>query len=155
MILTSALKPGGWIELQEFCFRIRADDETLKPDDPVANFTSTVAKGLAALGVDLFALEHNRARLSEGGFTRVEEKVLRVPVGVWPRDQNMKTIGLYSRSIIYDGLHAISMGPLTRGLKWTPEEVELWLEGVRKGLMNARVHSWYTFHVAYGQKPLA
>lgn len=47
--------------------------------------------------------------------------MLKVPLGVWPKDQTMKTIGLYNRIMIYDGLHGLAMGPFTRGLKWTPE----------------------------------
>ena len=76
-----------------------------------------------------------------------------MPIGVWPRNQKMKSIGLYNRSMIYDGLHGISMGPFTRGLKWTPEQVELYLISVRKSLLDSSVHSFIPFHVTMGQKP--
>lgn len=100
-------------------------------------------------------MEKNPANVKEAGFVSVEEKIFKVPVGVWPRNPKMKTVGLYNRSMIYDGLQGISMGPFTRGLKWTPEEVEVYLVGVRKALMNSSVHSYLPFHVTMGQKPLS
>jgi hypothetical protein len=64
----------------------------------------------------------------------------------------MKTIGLYNRNNLVDALQAVSMAPLTRGLKWSPNEVEVFLIDVRKSLMNSAIHSYLTFHVVYGQK---
>jgi hypothetical protein len=66
----------------------------------------------------------------------------------------MKMVGMYMRSVIYDGLQGISMGPFTRGLKWTPDEVELLLVDVRKSLFDISTHSYLPFHIYYGQKPL-
>lgn len=151
----SALKPGGWIEIQELRFVLLSDDSTLQPDDPVDDFIKNVGKGLSVAGVDLLAMERNPNNLQAAGLIDVEQKVFKVPLGVWPRNPKMKTVGLYHRSSIYDGLQGIGMGPFTRGLKWTPEEVEVYLIGVRKGLMNSRVHSYLPFHVVMGQKPLS
>jgi hypothetical protein len=78
----------------------------------------------------------------------------KVPVGTWPRNRTMKLIGMYMRSVIYDGLQGISMGPFTRGLKWTAQDVEVFLIDVRKSLMNSSTHSYIPFHAVYGQKPV-
>ncbi|KAB5543128.1 S-adenosyl-L-methionine-dependent methyltransferase [Coniochaeta sp. 2T2.1] len=149
----TALKPGGWIELQELRFVLGCDDDTLKPDDPVAGFLNNIKEGLAQFGVNLLAMEKNPDNVREAGFTNVEERIFKVPLGVWPRNTKMKTVGLYNRSMIYDGLQGISMGPFTRGLKWSPEEVELYLVGIRKAVHNSGVHSYLPFHVTIGQKP--
>ncbi|KAK0707918.1 S-adenosyl-L-methionine-dependent methyltransferase [Lasiosphaeris hirsuta] len=151
----TTLKPGGWIELQELRFIIMCDDGTLTEDDPVSGFIKNVRKGLAAVGVDLLAMEKNSTNLQAAGFVNVNEKIFKVPLGTWPRDPKMKTIGLYNQYIIEDGLQGIAMGPFTRGLQWAPEAVELYLMGVRKGLRNSRVHSYYPFHAVIGQKPLS
>jgi hypothetical protein len=54
--------------------------------------------------------------VAAAGFSNVDEKVWKVPLGVWPQDAKIKTIGLYCQTIIYDGLRGISMGPLKRRL---------------------------------------
>jgi hypothetical protein len=53
-----------------------------------------------------------------------------------------------------DGLQGNSMKSFTKGLGWTAEEVEVFLVSVRVSLKNRSVHSYLTFHVCYGQKPM-
>ncbi|KUJ08667.1 S-adenosyl-L-methionine-dependent methyltransferase [Mollisia scopiformis] len=156
-LLTEAydhIQPGGWIELQELEFVTLCDDGTMKDDYTVYRFLTLIKEGLAVFGVDLLAMRRNAELLRDAGFVNVEEKVFKIPLGIWPRNKTMKLIGLYLRSVIYDGLQGIALGPFTRALKWTPEEVELFLVDVRKSLMDASTHSYLPFHVVYGQKPL-
>lgn len=130
------------------------DDGTLRPDSQLAAFLQNVKDGLAAFGVNLLGMEKNQENVRAAGFVNIDEQAFKVPVGTWPRNQKMKTIGLYNRSMIYDGLQGISMGPFTRGLKWTPQKVEVFLVGVRKALMDTSQHVYLPFHVVIGQKPL-
>lgn len=125
----------------------------MREDSQVVSLLENIKQGLSAFNIDLLGMQKNKETLREAGFINVEEIVLKVPLGVWPKDSTMKTIGLYNRSMIFDGLHGLTMGPLTRGLKWTPEEVEVWLIGVRKGLMDSSQHGYIPFHVVIGQKP--
>lgn len=148
-----ALQPGGWVELQELRFILQCDDGTLRPDNQVVALLENIKGGLAAFGVDLLGMQKNKAILLEAGFVNVDEVVLKVPLGVWPKDQKMKTIGLYNRSCIWDGLHGLTMGPLTRGLKWMPEQVEMFNVGVRRALMDSSQHGYIPFHMVVGQKP--
>ncbi|EHK98232.1 putative mRNA 3'-end-processing protein YTH1 [Glarea lozoyensis 74030] len=150
----TAIKPGGWIEIQDLQYKMHCDDNTMSSTYDVQKFLGLVHEGLAAFGIDLSAMVNNIQVLRDAGFINVETRVFKVPCGVWPKNKTMKMIGLYLRSVIFDGLQAISMGPFTRGLKWTPEEVEVFLVDVRKSLFDASTHSYLPFHVFYGQKPL-
>jgi hypothetical protein len=47
----------------------------------------------------------------------------------------------------------ICMGPLTRGLGWSRDQVELYLPGVRRDLNDMSVHTYYSLHVITAQKP--
>ncbi|KAH8893673.1 S-adenosyl-L-methionine-dependent methyltransferase [Thozetella sp. PMI_491] len=149
----NALKPGGWIELQELRFVIMSDDGTLRDDSQLVKFIKGVKDGLATFGVDLLGMQKNAENAKAAGFDKVQEEAFKIPIGIWPRNTKMKTIGLYNRSMIYDGLQGISMGPFTRGLKWTPQEVEVFLVGVRKALLDSSQHAYLPFHVVIGQKP--
>ncbi|CAK7227780.1 hypothetical protein SCUCBS95973_006657 [Sporothrix curviconia] len=149
----TALKPGGWIEIQDINWIYRCDDDTMGPDYAVGQMAKYIGQALMNFGIKLYSPDDNPARLETAGFVDIRNTVDKVPVGTWPRDPNMKMIGLYNRSTVYDGLHGITMGPLTRGLKWTPEEVELFLVRVRRDLMNPRIHSYVHMHTLCGQKP--
>ncbi|KAK1711434.1 hypothetical protein BDP67DRAFT_519205 [Colletotrichum lupini] len=110
------LKPGGWIKLQELRWRFACDDDTTTPDYAPSRMTNLIEEGLSKFGSELYASETNSERLRAGGFVTKVHNIKKVPLGRWPKDDNLRTIGLYSQVVLYDGLQAITMGPLTRGL---------------------------------------
>ncbi|KAJ2895436.1 S-adenosyl-L-methionine-dependent methyltransferase [Zalerion maritima] len=146
-------KPGGWIELQEYDFTLTSDDNSLAGDWPYYKCSKLIHQGLEALGVVPHSTLRNPQYLRDAGFTNITTKVFKVPLGVWPKDRTLKTIGMYQRHAMVDGLNAITMGPFTRGLKWKPEEVEVFLVEVRRTIEDPKVHSYFPFHVVYAQRP--
>lgn len=171
-----ALKPGGWIEFCELDNLPKCDDGTQTPDNGHLVWTNLVTQGLAHAGVDLHGALPLRSRVTRAGYKNVEEHIIKVPIGQWPRNQVLKKVGMYMHAVLYDGLQGMSsylvclifqsilhsanlldfagiaMGPLTRGLGWTKEQVELLLPGVRKDLNDLNIHTYYSLHVVYGQK---
>lgn len=139
--------------MPDFRWEYGCDDGTLRPDFTPPQMVANIRDGLATFGVDMHASAKNESRLREGGFVNVRHEIKKVPVGPWAKDPNLKMIGLYNRSVIYDGLQAITLGPFTRGLGWKPEEVEVFLVKVRKDLLDPSVHSYVYFHSLCAQKP--
>jgi hypothetical protein len=133
---------------------VQCDDDSCPPDYAYRRFTQHMMAGFGAFGINPLMMERNAELLLDGGFENVQEKVWKVPIGTWPRDPKLKKAGLYNRAMLYDALQAVSLAPLTRGLKWSPEEVELFLVDVRKSLLDVSVHTYLAFHCVYGQKPL-
>ncbi|KAL7795899.1 S-adenosyl-L-methionine-dependent methyltransferase [Trichoderma ceciliae] len=153
------LKIGGWIELQEIHHTPRSalpdGNGEMPPDHPVARFWKHVTDGLAVLGIDLNAASEGKLAdmMQRAGFTNVTERVLHVPIGTWPKNKILKTVGLYWRTILLDGLQAIALGPLTRGLGWNREQVELLLIEVRRAYFDNSLLMYMPFHVIYAQRP--
>ena len=52
-----------------------------------------------------------------------------------------------------EGLEAIALGPLTRGLGWRKEEIEVFLVNVRKAYLDRSTHAFMPFYIVYGRKP--
>ncbi|KAG9251827.1 S-adenosyl-L-methionine-dependent methyltransferase [Emericellopsis atlantica] len=148
-----ALRPGGWIELQELRFELESDDGTLQDGNMLNDFFRNVGKGLKAFGVDLWDMKHNKQRVVDVGFINVEEILLKIPMGPWPKDPRMKMIGQYCRAIIVDALHGASNKSFTHGLKWSPNEIELYLVAVRHACMDNSSHAHIPFHAVTAQKP--
>ena len=124
-------------------------------DHPVGNYWSHIRQGLSERGVDLHGLKDGRLadKMREAGFIRVRERVLQVPVGTWPRNKVLKTVGVYWRTILLDGIQAIALGPMTRGLKWNRERVEVFLMDVRRSYFDNSLLMYMPLHIVYGQKP--
>ncbi|KAI5864426.1 S-adenosyl-L-methionine-dependent methyltransferase [Durotheca rogersii] len=150
-----ALKPGGWLELQDLKCVTMCDDGTMAEDDICALYARTLTAALGQLGIRSHDVSRYAEFLRDAGFVNVEEKMLKVPIGTWPRDPQQAKVGLFSQHMIYDGLHGFSIRPFTHGLGWTPEEVEVFLVDVRKALLSSAAHIYLPFYFVYGQKPPA
>ena len=122
-------------------------------EHPIAKYWDLVAAGLSTLGVDLNNTLLLADMMRDAGFTNVETRIFHVPIGVWPKNKVLKMVGLYFRTILIDGLSSIALGPYTRGLGWTKEQVDAWLVTVRKAYLEGGLHSHMPLYVVCGQKP--
>ena len=152
-----SLRPGGWIELQDIRFRPQCDDGTMPEGDDYgfARFVSHINEAFSRFDVNLGAVEEYGELVTEGGFTHIQEMIWKVPIGAWPRDPKLKTVGLYNLSTIAGALPSVSIAASTRAMDWTAIEVDAFLVDVRRSLMNPNIHSYYTFHSVFGQKSMA
>ena len=143
MIRDSHVKPGGWVEWQEKHPLFYSDDGSLKEDSAIATWGKTFFKAANELGTPASSPRHLKGWMLDAGFTDVEEHILKLPVGLWPKDKRLKNIGLFEMVNMDEGLGSLSMMLFTRALKWTPQEVELFLMDVRKDAKDSRIHSYY------------
>jgi hypothetical protein len=150
------LRAGGWIELQEIHHFPYSLDNSMPPEHLVAQYWSLITAGLAALGINFAVAQggHLAELLREAGYINVTERVFQVPLGTWPKNKALKNVGLYWRTILLDGIQAIALGPLTRGLHWNREQVELFLIEVRKAYHDNSCLMYMPLHIVYGQKPV-
>ena len=109
--------------------------------------------GLAALDIDINATLFLADMMREAGFVDITTQIFHVLIGIWPKNKALKSVGLYWRTILIDGLDPIASGLMTRGLKWTKEEVDVWLMQARKAYGDSWVHSHMPLHIIFGQKP--
>lgn len=149
------LRPGAWFEMQEVHHYPISANKSMPADHPVAQYWGLINEGLGNLGVNFHAAADGRLAdmMRDCGFVNVTERVLQVPIGTWAKNKVLKTVGLYWRTILVDGIQAIAMGPLTRGCGWTREQVELFLIEVRKAYQDNSMLAYMPLHIVYGQKP--
>jgi len=147
------LKPGGWIECQELDHFPRSEDGTLVADNPMIAYWDHVCDGLRSRGVNFRLAPQLASKMRAAGFVNVTERVFFTPIGPWPRNRSLREVGMYWRAVLMEGLEAIALVPLVKGLGWRKEEVDVFLAGVRKAYLDRNTHSYMPFYVIYGQKP--
>ncbi|KAK3401873.1 S-adenosyl-L-methionine-dependent methyltransferase [Sordaria brevicollis] len=150
------LKPGGYFEIQEIdCSNTKCDDYTLTPETPypVRDYLKYLDAGLRAMGADLSAIQHTAKEMREAGFEDVTEINKKLPLGLWPEDKKLRLCGLFWRTAVLDGLKGLCTRPF-QAIGFTPEEIEVFLVGVRKAVMDGSFHTWCPFTTVYGRKPL-
>ena len=105
-----------------------------------------------ALGSDLHSVLLLPEELKAAGFANVRKVTHKCPIGLWPLDKRLRMCGLYMRTSVMEGLRG-SRRPLF-ALGWTQLQIEMFLVDVRKALMDEKMHTYFTYHTIYGQKPM-
>jgi metalloendopeptidase OMA1, mitochondrial len=137
------LKPGGWLECQEYHQTLYCDDGTMPPDFPLKEWNTLQNEAAKNLGRQLRIGNKLKGWFTQCGFNNIREHVFKQPINTWPRDPQMKMIGRFSELSFLDGLQAFSLGFFHRGLGWTKEEIEVFLVPVRKSVSDRSVHAYH------------
>jgi len=147
------LSSDGWVEFQDYDLEWYSEDGSLKPDSALQRWLHHFYEAALKIGRDHQPGIKLEGWVRDAGFTKVYHQKFRTPVGRWPKDERLKTIGAWNLLNVLEGLEGFTMGLFTRVLGWKPEEVQAFLTDVRKDLQDPKIHAQVDFHVVYGQKP--
>ncbi|KAJ5093686.1 hypothetical protein N7456_009547 [Penicillium angulare] len=150
-------KSSGWIEQLEFDIRIHTDDDSLPEDCLLAGWGENFIGCSRRANRSLTIQETMRKSIEKAGFTDIQEKVYKVPVGPWPRDKVLKELGRLNHEHWSAGMEGYAMWLLTKfgaPTPWTPDEVQVYLAKVRGDLKNPTIHGWEFARRIWARKPL-
>ncbi|KAK3326711.1 hypothetical protein B0H66DRAFT_581072 [Apodospora peruviana] len=148
----TALKPGGWIELQELSGEPLCDDGTMPDNDPVKYVYDLTETGFAKFGMNIKIPKILGPMLEEAGFTNIKCIVKKVPIGVWAKDKTQRLIGMYQKIAVLDFLPVMAGRPFdAAGL--SPVEAQVTVAHARKALEDTSVHRYFNYYFWYAQKP--
>lgn len=85
--LTSHMKPGAWVELQDVDGDCHSDDHTIPDDWPIKRFTEQVMLAFAKFGTNAHAAAFGAQYLQEAGFVNIQHNYIKLPYGTWPKDK--------------------------------------------------------------------
>jgi ubiquinone/menaquinone biosynthesis C-methylase UbiE len=91
-----ALKPGGWLEINEVALSVYCDDGTFPEDTASVKWAHWFDEACIKLGRPVPKLEQYKPRFEQAGFVDVQERVRKRPTNDWPKDPRMKEIGRVS-----------------------------------------------------------
>lgn len=87
-----------------------------------------------AMGKDWNRAAGHKVYLVEIGFVDVVEKGFSCSIVPWARDEKNKTLGVYGRATLLQGVGALSMAISTGGLGMTTVDIEFLLVDVRNDI---------------------
>ena len=137
------LKPGGFMESQEYMPTVYCDDGTMDSSYAFAEWTATQDKAAMILGRPLRIANKLKRWYEQAGFVDVHEEIYKLPVNSWPKDPQFKMLGRFTESNLLDGLQAFSLQMFQKGLGWTKDEIEVYLVHVRKAISDRNVHAYH------------
>ncbi|KAK5941724.1 hypothetical protein PMZ80_005675 [Knufia obscura] len=150
------LKPGGYIEQAEYAPGITSEDGTVTDDSPLIRLTKLGQECYAKLERpegDSNIFETMKGRITTAGFTDVVEHKFKWPMGRWPKDPQMKELGMWASAHLDVGLEGYTLRLFTMLLDMTTEEVETLCADVRRQLRDKKVHGIWPMNVVIARKP--
>ncbi|EEH16613.2 hypothetical protein PABG_06700 [Paracoccidioides brasiliensis Pb03] len=147
------LKPGGWIEMQEYEAWVHSDDDpTLQKCPNTLRWQTLADEASIKFGKRLNSASEQKGNLIRAGFKNVEDDIYKVPMGTWPKDPNLKEIGAFQMEHMCSCIESFTFALFTRILGWDIQETQLLCDAVRKEFRDPKNHLYTVFHFVYGQR---
>ncbi|KAH6627050.1 S-adenosyl-L-methionine-dependent methyltransferase [Chaetomium sp. MPI-SDFR-AT-0129] len=147
------LKPGGYLEFQCVTGILGCDDHTLRENSPMRQFSDAMYESTCLYGTPIDDPTRWKRWFEERGFEDVTEVIHKMPLSPWPRDQRLKLIGAFEMENLLFGLSGMVTRLFSKTLKWTPEQVQVFLVELRKEIKNRNVHMYWPYYTVYARKP--
>ena len=109
----AVLKPGGFIEVIDIGTPPQSDDKSIPVDSQLVRFFELVTDGCRQLGKDMKALHRWRTQFEDTGFVNVQERILKVPIGGWPKYPRLKEAGLLRSESLKVRILILNQSPFT------------------------------------------
>ncbi|EMD63708.1 hypothetical protein GGP41_005655 [Bipolaris sorokiniana] len=146
-------KPGGWVEFQEPLAQADCDDGTMDMAKDFLQWQTLCHDAAAKWGRDIRAGIGIKQHMLDAGFVDVHEKIVKIPLGPWPRDARMKEIGRYQREHMSIGVEPYTLGLLGKVAGWTEEECRVMIARTVSDVRRKDVHMYIRFYFVHGRKP--
>jgi hypothetical protein len=80
------VKPGGWVEYQDFDLNYYSDDNSLRPEHSMKKWINGCIEASEKNNRDTTPGPKLKGWLQEAGFINVREHIFKLPIGKWPKD---------------------------------------------------------------------
>lgn len=120
----------------------QSDDGSLKSDAAIVRCFDLLEKAATVLNRSLQDIPDLVNIMEEISFVNVLINKVNWPTNTWPKEQRYKLLGEWAHENCKSGIEGWTMAPLTRGLGWREQEVEVFLIELRKEFKDRRIHAY-------------
>lgn len=154
------LRPGtGYLELHEIDPQPQCDDGTMPRDWKFLEWEEKLnyaAQKKLKTPRPIRVARHLAPLMHECGFEDVYPFEYKIPLGSWPKDKKLKSIGAAMCNNWASGLQGFTYKLFgDHGLGYSRTEIELELMDVRRSLAMKDVHAYVSYFVVIGRRPTA
>lgn len=147
------LVPGGYVEFQESAITESLSDDGTHLNTRVETYSKHVIEASKIAGTNMHIAGELAPFLKEAGFINVTRRVIKAPIGYWPKDPRFKEIGKVFLAIGMSGVEAYGLALFCRILKWSEKDAKELMKGVCEDLANRKIHIYYPQYIYVAQKP--
>ena len=118
------MKPGGFVEFQDYSGEIGCDDATLPEGSALVEWFRVFQLATGRSGRSAVVAAGMKVAMEEAGFVDVVERKMKWPVGPWAADKKRREIGRWTVPALAESLSPFAVALFTRVLGWRREEVD-------------------------------
>ena len=97
----------------------------------VMKWTDGLHEAAAKFGRRMDVATHMHEWVHNAGYSEVVQHIATIPVGNWPKDKKLETLGMYQLANMLDGVSSYGPAHFTRVLGWTAQEYDVFAAKVR------------------------
>ena len=117
------LKPGGYLELHDFCLPCKSLRGVTPNDSPALAYTNTMSTLLSGMNRDTSAPAKWEEQLQAAGFKNLYLQWVKWPVGPWSKGQKNKLLGNLWAKTTAEGVNTVAP-VFSRAQNWDPERLK-------------------------------
>lgn len=138
------LRPGGWVEAQEFDLNPLSDDDSFPPNSMILKWHEEFHKGMLLGGCNMRgSAQEVKQHMEDAGFVNVGVVEMKLPMSPWNQDKKSKEAGGFAMLSMMEDLSGMSLAVFTRLLGWDPLELEIFLAHVKREWKNKTIHGYW------------
>ncbi|KAK3331573.1 methyltransferase [Cercophora scortea] len=149
------LKPGGWVEMQEYDAWLFSDDDSFDRAPHSQEWVKKLDSASRTFGKQLNVAAFHKQWLIDAGFEDVQEVIHRIPIGPWTQDPLLKELGRFEQVHMQMSVASHTPALLTRVHSYTPEQVQILMEGVKREFRSKDLHLITAYRFIIGRAPSA
>jgi SAM-dependent methyltransferase len=167
------LKPGGYLEVQEYDAWVFSDDDKPLVKAPwTLDWVSKLSEVSTQFQKPLNVGRFQKQWMVDAGFEGVDElivkvshrhlsflftvlmsRLLQVPIGTWAKDAKLKELGGFERVHMTESVEAHSMALFTRVLGYSLDQANVLFSMVRRDFNDRSLHLYTVYRFIYGRRP--
>ncbi|KAK2738966.1 methyltransferase domain-containing protein [Colletotrichum kahawae] len=149
------LKPGGWVEMQEYDAWIFSDDDSFDRAIWTKEWVTKLDDASKTYGKQINVARFHKQWMIEAGFEDVQELVYRIPIGPWAKDSALKELGRYELAHMQMSVESHTPALFTRVLGFSEDQARVLMEGVKREFRSKDYRLITSYRFITGRKPLA
>ncbi|KAK5120235.1 hypothetical protein LTR85_006441 [Meristemomyces frigidus] len=148
-----ALKPGGWMEIQDLRFPIQCSDEQSADASKFVQWSHLMIDAMQKFHLSPQAMDSFPTLMGEVGFQRVTMEDFKMFSGPWSEMEEERELGRMGMMNFSLGLRGFSSTLFTNALGWSAERHEALVQELLQELRDGMYRAYLPIKVCFAQKP--
>jgi hypothetical protein len=110
---------------------LKSNNGRMDQASDVVKWTDGLHEAAAKFGRRMDVATHLHEWVHNAGYSEVVQHIATIPVGTWPKDKKLKTLGMYQLANMLDGVSSYGPAHFTRVLGWTAQEYDVFAAKAR------------------------